>query len=71
MANHKLTEEKAIELIEQQLIKFKSLGKEIEFLGFKNNKFIGRENTIINLKCIKHNIIFERRLKKFSWIFKY
>ena len=65
MANHKLTEEKAIELIKQQIVKFKSLGKEVEFLGFKDNNFIGRENTIISLKCIKHNIIFERRLSYF------
>jgi very-short-patch-repair endonuclease len=65
MANHKLTKEKAIELIKQQIIKFKSLGKDIEFLGFKDNKFVGREHTIISLKCIKHNVIFERKLNCF------
>ena len=52
MANHKLTKEKAIELIKQQIIKFKSLGKDIEFLGFKDNKFVGREHTIIVLNIM-------------------
>jgi hypothetical protein len=65
MANHKLTREKAVELIEQQLIKINLTGKEIKFLGFKNDKFIDRNNTIIILKCIKHNVIFERLFRNF------
>lgn len=65
MANHKLVKDKAIELIKQQIAKFKLVGKIIEFVGFKDNKYVGRENTFIILKCVKHNIIFERKLSNF------